>query len=120
MKISDLNPHLRYARTHFTHINSSDEHSICYDCRLFFVKIGSGFIEANGITYNIINDTAIFLPPGTKYKLFFDTNTEFEIIVLNYDLINDFSHLKNSLTTATESNFKREIMPVYTQGYKRI
>lgn len=113
MKISDLNPHLRYARTHFAHINFPDEYSICYDCRLFFIKNGSGIIEADGKNYNITNDTAIFLPPGTKYKLFFDNNTEFEIIVLNYDLINDFSHLKNSLTTATQSNFKKEIMPVY-------
>jgi len=113
MKLSDLNPHLRYARTHFTHIISSNEYSICYDCRLFFVKSGSGSVEADGKKYNITNDTAIFLPPGTKYKLFFNSDTEFEVIVLNYDLVNDFSHLKDSLTTATESNFKKDIMPVY-------
>lgn len=114
MKISDLNPYLRYARTHYTHIRTSDEYSICYDCRLFFVRIGSGYIEYDGIKHNIINDTSVFLPPGTKYKLFFDTDTDFEAIVLNYDLVNDFCYLKNSLTTATESNFKKEIMPVYT------
>jgi YesN/AraC family two-component response regulator len=72
-----------------------------------------GNIDVDGIKYNITNDTAIFLPPGTKYKLFFEEDPEFEAIVLNYDLVNDFSHLKNSLTTATEESFQKEIMPLY-------
>ena len=38
MKLSDINPHIRYAATHYHHVQK-DFDSICYDCRLFFIKV---------------------------------------------------------------------------------
>ncbi len=107
MNLSDLNPHIRYARIHKTHFNNVNEYSICYDCRIFFAKKAEGHIIADNTKYNISIGTAIYLPPLTKYKLNFSETPNFEIIVLDFDLVNDFSDLKSGLGTATEKNFNK-------------
>ena len=107
MNLSDLNPHIRYARIHKAHFNSAEEYSICYDCRIFFAKKAEGYIAVDDMKYNISTGTAIYLPPLTKYKLNFSEMTDFEFIVLDFDLVNDFSDLKSGLGTATEKNFSK-------------
>ncbi len=108
MNLSELNPHIRYARIHKVHYNNVNEYSICYDCRLFFAKKAEGHIIADNKKYNISIGTAIYLPPLTKYKLNFIETQNFEFIVLDFDLVNDFSHLKSGLGTATAKKFSKE------------
>lgn len=113
MQISDINPHIRYARVHYSHTKTAKEYGICYDCRIFFMENTSGTAKVNGKFYNITNKTALFFPPLTKY--FFDFDSEnVKILVLDFDLVNDFSHIKESLGTATEQNFSFYIAPSYT------
>ncbi len=108
MDLAELNPHIRYARLHYTHLDNSCEFSVCYDCRLFFVENAEGHVIANGNKYNISNKTAIYFPPQTKYRFNFINDQNFKIVIIDFDLISDFSHLKASLGTATEENFSPE------------
>lgn len=113
MKLSDINPHIRYAATHHFFLNKSFD-SICYDCRLFFVKDGRGTIVANGTKYSFSNHTTIFLPPGTKYRFYPDkSHHSFILVVINFDLINDFCHLSKSLGTASEASFDPRQLVTY-------
>ena len=105
MKLSDINPHIRYASVHYYHVEKALD-SICYDCRLFFIKEGKGHIAANGTQYYFTNNTAIFFPAGTRYHFFLDKACKnFISIVINFDFVNTFSHLQKSLGTASEKNF---------------
>lgn len=111
MKVSDLNPHIRYARIHKAYISYKKEISKCYDCRIFYFKNVKGSIIANEIKYNICNNTAVYLPPATEYV--FSVEVQGEIIVLDFDLINKYEQIKNSLGTATKESFDKSIMPIY-------
>ena len=68
MLLSDLNPHIRYARVHKTALHGNNDIRVCYDCRVFFFDHASGSINIAGLEYNISNKTAIFLPPETRYR----------------------------------------------------
>lgn len=113
MKLAELNPHIRYARLHYTHLDNSREFSVCYDCRLFFVENGEGYVIADGVKYEISNGTAIYFPPRSKYRFNFSNDEKFKIVIIDFDLISDFSHLKTSLGTATEKSFSEEKLLKY-------
>ena len=70
LKISDINPHIRYARIHYAHTYTS-KYSICYDCRLFFMENAVGFVLANDVKHNFSNGDIVYLPPRTKYRFYF-------------------------------------------------
>lgn len=113
MKASDINPHIRYAATHYTFLDKNFD-SICYDCRFFFIEEGTGTITANGQSYSFLANTAIFLPPGTKYHLYLNKSShKFTMTVVNFDLINDYCLLSTSLGTASEQNFSLEKLITY-------
>lgn len=114
MKISDLNPFIRYARAHSILFRSGNDISVCYDCRLFFFDNISGTIVIHGNEYPLYNKTVIFLPPETTYRfnLLFKENAR--VIILNFDLTHRNEHLRFSLGTATESTFERGSVPPYS------
>ncbi len=105
MRTSDINPHIRYARYHL----STTLPTIClycYDCRLFFIKEGKGSLTSENTEYKFSNNSVIFVPPGTKYQFSPpDNNKPLSLLIFNFDLVNDFSHLVNSLGTATDKTF---------------
>lgn len=113
MTLSDLNPHIRYAGIHLTQLHYSKKFSICYDCRLFFIVNASGFVTVNDKKYNIANGTALYFPPRTKYRFSFNADSDIKIIVINFDLINKYEQIKDSLGTATENTFSPERVPQY-------
>ncbi len=112
MKISDINPHIRYARVHRLYKNNNKEVRMCYDCRVFYIEDARGSITVNGKKHNITNKTAIYFPPRSKYFFEFDYD-DIKILVLDFDLINDFSHIEKSLGVADEKSFRPELSPVY-------
>ena len=113
MKTSDINPHIRYAAIHYNFLNKSFD-SICYDCRFFYIEEGTGTITANGQSYPFSVDTAIFLPPGTKYHLYLNKSSrKFTMTVINFDLINDYCLLSDSLGTTNEQLFLPEKLITY-------
>ena len=113
MNISVLNPHVRYAMVHRHYERTGNRNKVCYDCRIFFAENAEGYIIADDTKYNISSGTAIFLPPKTKYRFSFTNNENFKITVLDFDLISDFSHIKNSLGTSTEEKFDKTKVPEY-------
>ena len=114
MKLSDLNPHIRYASRHYYRaFDNKKLFSICYDCRLFFLENAKGYVVANGEKYDISNGSVLYFPPLTKYRFHFTKAKDFGMTVLDFDLINDFSYMEDSLNTATEDVFVSDKAPVY-------
>ena len=113
MNLACLNPHIRYAKT-FHAYTLLRYNSVCYDCRIFFIDNASGYIAIGDQKYNISNGDVIYLPPRTKYRLHFNKSDNFDIIVINFDLTDDFAHITSSLGTVCESNFVPERSPSYT------
>lgn len=112
MDLIKLNPFIRYAKMH-SNIKISNKFSMCYDCRLFYVAQGKGYIIINGKTYLLSGNEAIFLPPETKYLFHFYGESRLSIFVINLDLVDDFSKYKNSLTTPTEDVFDPSLVLRY-------
>ena len=106
MNLDALNPFVRYARVH-EYYSEHNYDSICYDCRFFYVTRGEGRLVADGNEYSILPNTAIFLPPLTRYRFHFDDPYDVYIHVLNFDLCDKFSHFRKSLGTASESSFDK-------------
>lgn len=105
MTMTQLNPHIRYAAVHSV-FKYKPFDSICYDCRLFFFREGAGIVTADGNRYPFHRGTALYFPPGTRYRFALDKGcSDFSLMVINFDLISDFSVLSASLGTATENNF---------------
>ena len=113
MEVSDLNPHVRYARVHKGYSQSKKHFSKCYDCRIFFFDNVLGSIIINEKKYNILNKTAIYLPPKTEYKFNLNFKENGRIMVLNFDLVNEYKEIKESLRTATKEDFDEAIVPEY-------
>ena len=67
-----------------------------------------GKVVVNGKEYNISKGIAIYFPPKTKYRFTFTNNEGFEIVIMDFDLISDFAHIKTSLGTASEKSFLPE------------
>ena len=113
MKLSDINPHIRYATIHYNLFEKPYD-SICYDCRLFYAKNAQGTCIADDIKYEFSNNTVIFLPPGTRYHLYINKNCNNSIfVVMDFDLINDYCYKAKSLGTASIQNFIPEQVITY-------
>ncbi len=110
MLITDLNPFIRYARIHSSY-QSRPQRSVCYDCRLFFLAGGTGTLTLDGVRHELTEGTAIFLPPATRYHFRFQSSDTFRLIVLDFDLTQQNSHLEDSLFTASEDNFDPSRVP---------
>lgn len=108
MEIGCINPHIRYARAHYNTFWGYKV-SYCYDCRLFYIKSGHGSFVANGEEYNYTNNTAIYLPGGSKYE-FRPTGViaETAILIFDFDLVRDYAHIQKSLGTADETTYSPE------------
>ena len=112
MRMEELNPFIRYANIHEAYYPKK-ENSICYDCRFFYVLQGEGTFFASGQSYNVSPGVSIFLPPKTQYRFHFSTPDDVKICVLNFDLVDDYHSKTKSLSTATESTFKPELVLYY-------
>ena len=111
MNISDINPHIRYARKQrrkaYKHDTSllPKEFSRNYDCRLFHFISASGWLEIDEKKYNISDNMVVYLPPASKYRLFFNAENVHSVVILNFDFTQELSSISESLRTASESDF---------------
>ncbi len=112
MDLPQLNPFVRYARNQIN-LPAKATASICRDCRLYFLLRGSGMIEIGQNSHSICEGTAIYLPPRSMYR-FLPTNGQlFSLLVFNFDLVDDYSHLQSSLGTADACSFDPASSPEY-------
>lgn len=113
MNTSFLNPHIRYARAHQIHFNTAKATNMCYDCRFFFFKNTCGAIFVENEKYNVSSNTAVYLPPKSKYTFEVDYNEKSVVYVIDFDLVSDYNHITHSLGTTTVNSFKEELSPKY-------
>ena len=112
MELSKLNPFVRYARNQIN-LPEREYKSLCYDCRLFFIRQGSGSIEINQQTHSFFENAIIYLPPRTTYRIVPNAESRSSILVFNFDLVSDYSHIKSSLGTAREGSADLSLSPSY-------
>lgn len=110
MKLDALNPFVRYAKLH-VYYAPPKTNNVCYDCRLFYLLFGDGALIADGVEYSVNQGTAIFLPPKTRYHFRFTDPGAVNIYVVDLDLTDEMSDIKESLKTATEEDFSEEKVP---------
>ena len=114
MNISEINPHIRYAKEQIRYANErksrllSKSFSMNYDCRIFYFITASGWLEINEEKYNLTNNMAIYIPPASKYRFFFNAESEYRAIVINFDFNQELSQLGESLRTVAEESFLPE------------
>ena len=113
MRISDINPNIRYARVHKTYFRTKKDTNKCYDCRIFFFNNATGSVIVNEKKYSILNKTAIFLPPETEYKFNITFKKNGSAVVMDFDLDQRHENLKASMGTASVSTFDESILPSY-------
>ena len=104
MQLEQINPFIRYARMHQIYYGHNENH-INYDCRLFYIQQGEGVLFIDKQHYAISPGICIFLPPNTHYRFDF-VKTKINIYVFNFDLIDDFFTIPQSLGTASENDFQ--------------
>lgn len=103
--LTDLNPHIRYAKIHKTAYRMDNNTSICYDCRIFFFRNITGSIIINGTKYDIRDKTAIYLPPQTKYRFNVIFTDRSDVFVFDFDLITQYAYISEAIGTATVDNY---------------
>ncbi len=112
MSLDHLNPFIRFARI-LTATESYCTYRICNDSRLFCITTGEGTLTVGNTSFELTRGTAVYLPPRSRYRFSYSVFTELQMIVLNFDLVDDFSHLKDSLRIATDETFDPSKSPQY-------
>lgn len=104
LTIQKINPHIRYARFH-QNFSSNNSICFCYDCRLFYFTNGRGRLEVGEEIFEISDNTAIYLPPATRYRFIFSDNQHPSALIFDFDLTSEYAHFKDSLGTANVHNY---------------
>ena len=113
MEFVKLNPYVRYARAH-QNIVRPLEPAVCYDCRLFYFHRASGSFQWEQGEQKMVDGSVIYLPPGSTYTLRLEQiSPDGAVLVLNFDLVDSFSHLDHSLGTARVSGYERDKILTY-------
>lgn len=112
MKIHNINPNIRYAREH-NNFKEAPYVSKCYDCRIFYIRYGSGYVTANGKKYSFSNNYILFFPPETEYKFKVNKNERTSVQVFNFDLSDKYFQVSKHLGTAAKEDFDEKKVPVY-------
>ncbi len=113
MTLYELNPHIRYARKHVTSLADKYSTHICYDARLFFFENATGTVKIDKTIYNISNNTAIYLPPLSRYSFDISFGEDTRAYTFDFDLVSDYSYISHSLGTASIGSFNPDKAPSY-------
>lgn len=113
MEVYNINPNIRYAREH-KNFKGVPYVSKCYDCRIFYVCHGKGYVTADGKIYNFADNYILFFPPQTEYKFTIDYCEANSVQVLNFDLCETYFRDTKHLGTPPKEKFEKEKVPVYS------
>lgn len=105
MKISDINPHIRYCYEIFY----KQGHGTVFvkDCRLMCPLSGTGTLLIDNNTYTLKRGTLFYCSAGSTYSLTSDEG--FRLICINFDLDQTASHITQPLSPIkTNSAEKKE------------
>ncbi len=112
MEVHNINPNIRYAREH-NNFRGVPYVSKCYDCRIFYICSGEGYVTVNGEKYNFLNNYIIFFPPGTEYRFTIDYDEKNSVQVLNFDLSDMYFDSQEHLGTPSKEDFEAKNVPEY-------
>ena len=112
MEIYSLNPNIRYARAH-NNFKGVPYLSKCYDCRIFYICSGKGYVTANGEKYNFTNNYMIFFPPATEYRFEIEYHESNFVQVVNFDLTDKYFLNTQYLGTPSAEDFDIDKIPAY-------
>ncbi len=112
MKLEEINPFIRYYAIHSSYLQTQ-KNSVCYDCRLFFVIEGSGKFFIENTEYPLNPYTMIYLPPKTCYRFQFDDSNSIKLLIINYDLTSDFSHISDVIGISVAENYDEKRLLKY-------
>ncbi len=96
MKISEINPYIRYAQINT--ISAPNKLVCCYDCRLFYILEGMGSVVSENQTYSFCPDTVMLWRSGTVYR--FNTVSDVKIISVNFDYTQKFHDIISPFSPA--------------------
>ncbi len=88
MKLEELNPYVRF----FKKIARGQiyKSAVCaYDFRLFYLYKGGITFELEKARHRLEGGDVILIPPGTAYKLVYDTPQEIGYYLVNFDFVFD-------------------------------
>ena len=89
MKISDINPHIRFAEQL---IYSAKPRCVSVnDCRIFYITDGNAQITVNEQAFILTKNTLFYCCGGTTYTI--ETNEPLRLYSLNFDLTQSRSHI---------------------------
>ena len=111
MKLSSLNPFLRYASS-FRFTRKSDFVGVL-DCRLFYVEKGQGSLETKDFTYDLNPGSLLYCPAGSIYKL--SANPTMKLHVVNFDLTYEARRRTDSIAPVPLELFDKKHIPAPAQ-----
>ena len=112
MEVYNINPNIRYAREH-DNFRGYSYISKCYDCRIFYIRGGKGYVMANGEMYNFAENYIMFFPPETEYRFVVNGNETIPVQVFNFDLSDKYFNDTAHLGTPSKENFDAGKVPHY-------
>lgn len=113
MTLVNLNPFIRYARSH-QNFFVSKQYLINYDCRLFYIRSGEGFLQLSDRKYEFSDNTAVYIPPRTQYRFHFQPSAQsWNVLIFNFDLVDQFSHIQDALGSVEPQVFDPAKSPDY-------
>ncbi len=104
MKISEINPHIRYASDGA--LSPIDNYVYSYDSRLFYILDGACKIEIEDTAYEIKKDALLLWQAGTKYR--FIAYDKIKMLVLNFDYTQSHSSITEPISPVVFKKFKEE------------
>lgn len=112
MEVYNINPNIRYAKEH-SNFRGMPYLGKCYDCRIFYICSGTGYVIANGEKYNFAKNHIIFFPPQTEYRFIMDDNESITVQLFNFDLSDKYFQDTKHLGTPPKEEFDEEKVPYY-------
>ena len=112
MQVYNINPNIRYAREH-KNFRGVPYISKCYDCRVFYICSGSGYVIADGTKYDFAENYILFFPPETEYIFVIEYKESNSVQVFNFDLTDKYFQNTSYLGTPSTDDFDDENVPVY-------
>ena len=102
MKVSEINPFIRYA--YLQRLQAMPFMTYAYDHRLLYVQSGNLVFHSGLVTKRVGENSILIWRPGIPYR--FEVFGLTRIIILNFDLTQNFSHIQSSLHVVRDSDFR--------------
>jgi len=101
MELIHANPFVRFAdKLHFSFQRGPSK---TYDCRLIYGLEGRATVFVEDVSYTMRHGGLIIFQPDTQYTIYPDASVE--LIVLDFDFTQDFSHVATSMIPCPTNAF---------------